>query len=54
MGSRGTKHNVVDIMSVPNATVGSEIVDLGKQENSNISASEISELAGDPIIEFIP
>ena len=54
MGSRVKKHNLVDIKNVTNATVGSEILYLGKQENSNIAASEISEHTGDPIIEFIP
>ena len=54
LGSRGTEHTVVDITNVTNAKVGSEVVILGKQEKSNISANEISEHTGVPLIELIP
>lgn len=53
VGRRSMEHTVVDISHIPAATVGNEVVLLGRQGNDEISVTELVEKTGVPLLELL-
>ncbi len=54
VGPRHTEHALVDVTDVPGVALGDEVVLLGRQGDDAISAHELVEACGVPLIELIP
>lgn len=54
LSRRGIEHTVVDVTGIPDAQVGSEAVLLGRQGEEEITALELSQALGVPLLELVP
>lgn len=54
VGPRHTEHALVDVTDVPGVALGDEVVLLGRQGDDAITAHELVEACGVPLIELIP